>query len=69
MVLWLWKLEVVEYRDDLSWSYLSRTETVATANDQWTVLYIVECRLNVEVKWLTLCTWLLGTVKYGNLLN
>lgn len=42
VVLWLWQLEVLEYSNNLSWSCIRRTETVATANDQWLALVIVE---------------------------
>ena len=69
MVLWLWQLKVLEYSNDLSWSCIRRTETVATANDQWLALVVVESRLNVEVQWLTLCTWLLSTVENSDTLN
>ena len=68
MVLWLGQLEVVEYRDNLGRSNVGRTKTVATANDERTVLHVVECALNVEIQRLTLSSWLLCTVEHGNAL-
>ena len=69
VVLWLWQLEVVINSDNLSWCCIWRTKTITTTNDQWLVLNIVECALNIEVQWLTLCTWLLSTVKNSDALN
>ena len=68
MVLWLGQLEVVEYRDNLGRSNVGRTKTVATANDERTVLHVVECALNVEIQRLTLSSRLLCTVENGNAL-
>ena len=68
MVLRLWQFKVVEYRDNLRRSDIRRTETIATTNDERTVLYVIVSRLNIKVERLTLCTRLLGTVKHGNLL-
>ena len=69
MVLWLGHSEVVEHADDLSWSCVVRTKTVAAANDDRTILNIVEGILHVEVQRLTVGTGLLGTIENGNLLH
>ena len=69
VVLRLWQLKVLEYSNDLSWSSIRRTETITATYNQWLALVIVESRLNVEVQWLTLCTWLLSTVKNSDALN
>ena len=58
----------VEYRDNLGRSNVGRTKTVATANDERTVLHVVECALNVEIQRLTLSSRLLSAVENGNAL-
>ena len=60
--------EVVEYRDNLCWSDIGRTETIAASNDERTVLHVVECALHVEIQRLALSSRLLCTVENGNAL-
>ena len=68
MVLGLGQLKVVEYRDNLGRSNVSRTQTVATANDERTVLYVIECALDIEIQRFTLSSRFLGTVEHGDTL-
>ena len=69
MILWLWQVEVVEYRDDSGRSSVAASDTEASANNYRSVLYVVECVLHVEIQWLCISSWLLCTVEHSDLLD
>ena len=66
MILRLVHLQVVKYRDDVAWSDVCRTQSVASTNDEWFVFYIIECTLYIQVQWFTFCTRLFCAVKHSN---
>ena len=69
MILWLWEFEVLVDSENHCWSHVGRTESVASADDERSVLLSVEGILHVEVERFAVSSWLLSAVEDSNALN
>ena len=70
VVLRHWQCEVLVNREDLRWSGIVRTETIATTYyEDIAKTELLESVFNVEVQWFAISTWLFGAVKHADTLN
>ena len=70
VVLRHWQCEVLVNCEDLCWSGIVRTETIATTYyEDIAHAELLECILNIEVERFAVSAWLLGAVKHADTLN
>ena len=70
VVLRHWQCEVLVNSEDLCWSGIVRTETIATTYyEDIAKTELLECILNIEIERFAVSAWLFGAVKHADTFN